>query len=95
MWLFVLIGPRIGQREGQVSHLYIRRLCSVHNPSRSSRGNNLQLKLGLWKVSSVGRKDKLLSIQGDATARRLHVSVLKETRHSEKVNLKLDGGHTP
>ena len=34
-----------------------------------------------------------LSILGDALARRLNVLVLTETRHSEKVCLKLDGVH--
>ena len=68
--------------------------ASIHNPSRPSRENNVKLKLGLWNVRSIGKDDKLLSILGDALARRLNVLVLTETRHSEKVCLKLDGGHT-
>ena len=45
-------------------------------------------------VRSIGKGDKQLSILGDALARRLNVLVLTEPRHSEKVCLKLDGGHT-
>ena len=68
--------------------------ASIHSPSWPSRENNVKLKLGLWNVRSIGKDDKLLSILGDALARRLNVLVLTETRHSEKVCLKLDGGHT-
>ena len=43
------------------------------NPSLPIRGNNLNLKLGVWNVESIGKDDKLLSILGDAIARRLNV----------------------
>ena len=66
----------------------------VDNPLRHNRRNNLKLKLGLWNVMSIGKDDKLLSILGDAIARRLNVLVLIEMRHSEKVCPKLEEGHT-
>ena len=68
--------------------------ASIPNRSRPSRGNNVELKLGLWNVRSLENDDKLLSILGDAIAKRLNVLVLIERRHSEKVCLKLDGGHS-
>ena len=64
------------------------------NPSRPRPGNNRKLKQCLWNVRSIGKDGKLLSILGDERARRLNVLVLTETRHSEKVCLKLVGLHT-
>ena len=65
----------------------------VDNPSRRNRRNNLRLKLGLWNVMSIGKDDKLLSILGDAIARRLNVLVLIDTGHFQKVCLKLEEDH--
>ena len=74
--------------------IIINRNDSNVNPSRPRPGNNRKLKLCLWNVRSIGKDGKLLSILGDERARRLNVLVLTETRHSEKVCLKLDEGHT-
>ena len=65
----------------------------VDNPLRHNRRNNLKLKLGLWNAMSIGKDEELLSILGDAIARRLNVLVLIEMRHSEKVCPKLEKGH--
>ena len=45
------------------------------NPSRPIRRNNLNLKLGVWNVESIGKDDKLLSILGDETARSLNILI--------------------